>query len=118
MGTATDKAGNTATASVTISIDKTPPTITATSAPAPNAAGWNNSNVTVTFTCSDALSSIDTCPPPVTVATDGSNQPISGTARDKAGNTAVASATINLDKTLPTITATAAPAPNAAGWNN
>lgn len=103
-GTAVDKAGNTATTSVTVNLDKSPPAITATPTPAANAAGWNNSNVTVQFNCSDTLSGIDTCSTPATVATEGSAQAISGTARDKAGNTAMASTTIKLDKIPPTLT--------------
>ena len=117
-GAAVDKAGNTATTSATINLDKTSPTITASITPPPNAAGWNNSNVTVTFTCSDAISGIYSCPGPVQVTTEGSGQAISGTATDKAGNSASTSITVNIDKTAPTITATATPAANAAGWNN
>ena len=50
-----------------IGVDNDQPEITAAVSPAPNAAGWNNGNVTVTFTCSDATSGIATCPAPVTV---------------------------------------------------
>jgi hypothetical protein len=117
-GTATDLAGNTASASITLNIDKTPPTITAVSSPAPNGNGWNNSNVTVTFTCNDSLSGIAVCTSPVTVSADGANQVIPGTATDIAGNTATASVKVNLDKTPPTISASATPTANAAGWNN
>ncbi len=118
-GTATDRAGNSATASVTLNIDKTAPTITAAASPQANASGWNNSDVTVTFTCADSLSGIATCPPPNTAATgDGANQVISGTAVDRAGNTASAGVTLNIDKTPPSVTTSASPAPNAAGWNN
>src|SRR5271163_3710716 len=117
-GTATDTAGLTATTSVTVSLDKTPPVITAVQSPAANANGWNNSNVTVTFTCSDALSGIaGTCPAPVTVATEGTT-PVTGSVTDKAGNTASATLSVKIDKTPPAITAVAAPAPNANGWNN
>src|SRR5204862_6174161 len=50
-GTCTDQAGKPASLIVAnINIDKTPPTITANRTPAANAAGWNNSNVTVSFT--------------------------------------------------------------------
>ncbi len=117
-GTATDKAGNSATATDTVNIDKTAPTISSSATPAANAAGWNNSNVTVAYTCTDALSGIATCPATATVSTEGLNQAISGTATDKAGNTASNSRTVSLDKTPPTITAALAPAANAAGWNN
>ena len=73
-GTATDTAGNTATATVTVSIDTTAPTITATVTPAPNAAGWNNTAVTVTFTCSDPVSGVVSCPSSVGVSTNGANR--------------------------------------------
>lgn len=117
-GTATDKAGNTASTSVTVKLDKTPPVITASAFPPANAANWNNTPVTVSFVCSDATSGIVNCPQSQIVSADGANQVISGTATDVAGNTAKASVTVNLDQAPPTITATVSPAPNAAGWNN
>jgi hypothetical protein len=46
-GTATDLAGNTATASVNINLDMTPPTITGIVSPAPDAGGYNSGPVTV-----------------------------------------------------------------------
>jgi len=100
-----------------IGIDNVPPTIVATPTPLPNAAGWNNTDVTVSFECSDLTSGIASCPGPVLVQQEGANQVITGTATDRAGNTASASATINLDKTPPTIGASLTPFPNAAGWN-
>jgi len=117
-GTVTDQAGKTATASATVNLDKTPPLITANAAPPPNAAGWNNSDVIVTYTCSDALSGIVQCPSPATVSTEGAKQNIVAQATDQAGNTTPVSTVLSIDKTPPTITATAAPAPNGAGWNN
>lgn len=101
-----------------LGIDNDPPVITAVASPAANAAGWNNSNITVTFTCSDATSGIASCPLPAAVSTDGANQIISGQAVDKAGNTANASVTLSIDKSAPFISAAPRPAPNAAGWNN
>jgi len=101
-----------------IGVDNDPPVITAAASPLPNAAGWNNSNVTVAFTCSDPTSNVEVCPAPVVVSTEGAKQVISGTARDQAGNAASASVTVNLDKTPPLISAAGAPLPNAAGWNN
>jgi hypothetical protein len=117
-GTVTDVAGNTASTTVGVSIDLTTPVITAAASPAPNANGWNNTPVTVTFTCSDALSGIATCPAAQTVSTQGAGQIVSGTATDKAGNSASASLTLNISTTPPTITAAVVPPPNAAGWNN
>ncbi len=103
QGTAVNNAGEQTTTSVTVNIDETVPTIIPTTTPAPNAAGWNNSNVTVSFTCSDALSGIATCPAPQTVTTEVANLTVPGTVTDAAGNTASASATVSLDKTLPVV---------------
>jgi hypothetical protein len=86
--------------------DDTPPTITPVINPAPNAAGWNNSEVTVSFVCSDSGSGIQTCPDPVVISEDGANQVVSGTATDKAGNSATDSVTINLDMTQPDLAVT------------
>ncbi|PYR01371.1 MAG: hypothetical protein DMF96_00200 [Acidobacteria bacterium] len=100
----------------TAPLDTTPPTITATPNPPPNANGWNNTAVTVTFTCADAGSGIAICPAAVVVSGEGANQVISGTAT--AGNTAEASVTLNIDKTAPIVTASQSPDANARGWNN
>lgn len=69
-----------------IGVDNDPPRIGATSIPPPNSNGWNNTNVTVSFTCSDATSGVASCPPPRTVTTEGASQAVSGTATDLAGN--------------------------------
>jgi len=101
---ATDNAGNVESAqSIAVQIDKTLPTISSSQSPSANAAGWNKSDVTVTFACADALSGIEFCTSPVLVNTDGTGQIIGGLARDRAYNIAVASRSINLDKTLPTL---------------
>jgi len=114
-----DNAGNVEDANtVQVKIDLTPPSIGHTLTPTPNAAGWNNTDVTVTFTCTDALSGIASCTNPVTVSTEGAGQSVSGTATDNADNTAADTVTVNVDKTQPTITASRSPAPNSFGWNN
>ena len=104
---ARDKAGNVETdKTLIIRLDKTSPTITGSRLPSANANGWNSTNVTVTFTCSDGLSGIDSCgPTPQVVSGEGANQSRTGTAVDKAGNTASATVSgINIDKTPPTLT--------------
>jgi hypothetical protein len=112
-----DKAGNVEpTRSVTFAIDKTSPTISHSQSPAANANGWNNANVTVTFTCSDALSGIATCTGPQSVTAEGRNQAVTGTATDNAGNTASDPATVSIDKTPPTAGITLNRAANGDGW--
>lgn len=117
-GTAIDSAGNTATDSITLNIDKTPPTATTNAIPVANSSGWNNVDVVVNFSCTDTGSGVATCPATQTVTTEGSDQQITGTATDIAGNTVSITHKIGLDKTLPVITPSASPVANANGWNN
>jgi hypothetical protein len=115
----TDKAGNEEPHStISILIDKTSPTITHSQSPAPNGKGWNNSDVTVTFSCSDALSGVASCTSPETVSSEGLSQPVTGTALDNAGNNANDTATVSVDKTPPTITGAPDRNANANGWYN
>jgi hypothetical protein len=120
-GTATDRAGNSASATLTLNVDQAPPAITATQRPAANANGWNNSDVTVSFTCSDPISQVATCTGPSTLTTEGHGQAVTGTAVNNAGNSATTTAMVNIDKTPPTITASASVngSPYTAGtWTN
>ena len=82
------------------------PTISASVSPAPNSSGWINLNATVTFTCTAGTLAITGCPSPQTVSTDGLGQIVSGTVSDTTGNQATASVTINLDKTIPSLSVT------------
>ena len=80
--------------------DTSPPTISAAVKPAPNAAGWNNQTpVTVSFTCADAISGIAECPSPATLSSETGGQLVEGTAVDNAGNRASASITVRIDVT-------------------
>jgi len=116
--TATDGAGNTAIASVTINLDKTAPTIVNTTSPSANANGWHSAAASVSFTCNDNLSGITTCPATVPVNSEGAGQVINVTVSDTAGNTATTSTTLNIDTTAPVITTSVSPAANDAGWHN
>jgi hypothetical protein len=113
-----DNAGNVeATHSTTVKLDKSAPSITVSQSPLANGAGWNKTNVVVTFTCADAASGIASCTAPQTVTAEGAGQVVSGTAVDNAGNSASASRTLNIDKTAPTIAGVVPPA-NGNGWYN
>jgi hypothetical protein len=116
-GRALDNAGNEAETQVTVKFDGTVPHVAAVVTPAPNADGWNDSDVTVSFDAADSLSGIATVTPPITIATDSASHAVMGTAVDVAGNSASATATVKLDKTAPQITSTVSPLPNAAGWH-
>ena len=114
---ATDRLGNTASGSVAVKLDKTAPTIAGGRSPAANANGWNNTAVTVSFTCADALSGIRSCTGTTTLADDGAGQSREGTATDNADN--IASATVgpvNIDKVAPVLSGTPTTSANAAGW--
>lgn len=82
-------------------VDEMPPVITATVSPLPNMSGWNDSNVTVTFTCSDTMSGIASCSAPITLSMEGANQTVTGRATDKARNSKSMTVSVNLDKAPP-----------------
>ncbi|MBW2258220.1 MAG: hypothetical protein JRI25_26980 [Deltaproteobacteria bacterium] len=113
-----DRAGNRGQAVKDIIVDLTPPTISATSDPPPNAAGWNRTTVTVRFDCADSLSGIASCPEPIIVDTEDANQVVSGTATDVAGNSAGIDVAVSIDKTPPGLTPVIDPPPNSNGWHN
>jgi len=111
-GTAVDQAGNTATATVSINIDTTSPTLVATLSPLPDINGWNTTDVTVSFNCSDAAGSgvasgILSCSLPSVLTSDGMGQSVLGTAVDVAGNSTATVASVNIDKIPPIVIAPA-----------
>jgi trimeric autotransporter adhesin len=110
--------GNTSQ-SVTIKRDATPPVITLASRTPANAAGWNNSAVTLNWTCSDATSGVVNATASRTISAEGANQSASAVCSDNAGNSASNTQTgINIDTTAPTISAAATSSPNTNGWYN
>jgi pimeloyl-ACP methyl ester carboxylesterase len=119
-GPAEDNAGNIGSAVATLDIDLTPPEIAFDSpVPSANAAGWNNSPVTVSWNCTDALSGPVAAFDSVTVGSDGAAQSATGTCRDLADHVTTGTlAGLNIDTTPPEIVAVADIAPNSNGWNN
>jgi hypothetical protein len=116
LGTAVDNAANTATDPATVSLDKTAPTIEASTDRAANANGRYDADVVVGFVCGDALSGVVECAAPKTLG-EGANQSAGGSATDAAGNSASAGVSgINVDETAPSISGAPTSAPNASGW--
>ena len=102
-----------------IMVDKTAPTITYVGRTAPNAAGWNDTNVTLNWTCADSLSGSVSSTVSQIISTEGTNQSATGTCTGNTGNSASdTQGGVNIDKTAPTITYAGRTTPNAAGWNN
>ncbi len=99
--TAADSAGNTQTLTITFTIDKTPPVIQSQLAPPPNPRNWHNTDVAVSFTAVDALTSIVDVTPNTTLTTEGADQTITASATAAAGNSASLTLTLNIDKTPP-----------------
>ncbi|OFV97964.1 MAG: hypothetical protein A3H28_07235 [Acidobacteria bacterium RIFCSPLOWO2_02_FULL_61_28] len=105
-GTCTDVTEKSASATFgPINIDRTAPTITGSRSPAANPNGWNNTDVTVSFACSDALSGLAAGnPPPNTILGEGANQSVTRSCTDNVGNSATATVSgINIDKTPPSL---------------
>jgi hypothetical protein len=116
-GTATDKAGNTATASVTVTgVDTTPPLVSGTATSQPNAAGWYQGDVAVHWTATDPESGVPAPPADTTIAGEGSGLTSTVTVKNGAGLSATATSkpAVNIDRTAPTTGITGA----ANAWTN
>lgn len=105
-------AGGTTSTNVTIRRDATAPIVQATRTPEPNEYGWNNTDVTVTYSATDAMSGVvGSATATELFSAEGASQSGSHTFADVAGNTATATITgINIDRTPPTATCSATPA--------
>lgn len=97
-----------------VKIDKTAPQITGGATVPANPAGWWNSDITIHFEGEDSGSGISSVTADQIVSLEGSDQSVTGTAVDFAGNSASLTVEdLNLDKTAPVITVNA-PAADAA----
>jgi hypothetical protein len=100
-----------------INIDKTPPTISGDRTPA-NEHGWNNADVTASYTASDALSKLESNAAGNTVISgEGADQSATYTVNDYAHNfSSVTIEHINIDKTKPIISGAPDRLPNTNSW--
>jgi hypothetical protein len=112
----TDVAGNSQPATATVRIDLTKPAVQASLTPAPNAAGWNRTDVTAAFDCGDQGKvqsgiKVDTVGDEIVSAeTAGTTVSSKGTCQDKATNrAAAASQVVKIDKTNPATTIDSGP---------
>jgi hypothetical protein len=113
LGTCTDVADNANTLiEGNINIDKTAPLISFLGqSPAANAHGWNNTDVTLSWSCTDGLSGPAASPVSQTITTEGMNQSATGTCYDLAGNSASSTdGSVDIDKTAPTLSPSISPA--------
>ena len=119
-GSCRDRAGNqSASSAFTFHYDETGPQVTATPARAPDANGWYNHPLSVTFTGSDATSGIESCVPAQTYSgPDDANASVNGSCRDVAGNTTARSFALSYDATAPEVNATPDRPPDSNGWYN
>jgi hypothetical protein len=83
--------------------DRTPPTITATANPAANANGWNNTAVTVSYTCTDTGVGVDPAASSLSDDVLTASGTASGECVDLAGNAADANYTAQIDTVAPVV---------------
>jgi hypothetical protein len=117
LGSCTDNAGNSSSATFTVRYDTVAPITDATPSRPPNGAGWYRASVSVDWTGTDGTSGIASCRSRLTYSgpdTSGTTQ--TGNCTDNAGNSSSDSVVLHYDATAPGTVATPSPAPNANGW--
>ena len=115
-GSCRDKAGNSASATVALEYDSTPPTVTgATPDRAPDAGGFYNHKVVVTFAGTDSTSGISSCDAVAYDKPDSASAKIVGQCHDNAGNVSAPSPfAFKYDSTPPKLTDLTAAAANGS----
>jgi hypothetical protein len=97
--------------------DSSTPVATPALSPKPNAAGWNNTDVSVAWNWTDQGSGLDPASCPATGSSDGRTGifPLLATCLDRAGNGTNALLTVRIDKAPPTASPTTS-GPSVNGW--
>src|SRR5205823_187694 len=117
-GTCRDNAGNTGSGALPFQYDSTPPAVTGTAGRSPDANGWYNHSLTVSFSGTDATSGVASCASPTYSGPDDAGAIVTGSCRDNAGNTGSGALPFQYDATPPAVAGTAGRSPDANGWYN
>jgi hypothetical protein len=114
---ATGTGGTKLSLTVTVRVDRTPPTVSAALDRGPDANGWYAKPVGVRFSGSDATSGIAACTSGTYGGPDSGAANLTGTCTDAAGNTGGGQTTIRYDATPPVVTqAKASRKPDFGHW--
>jgi hypothetical protein len=119
-GSCTDNAGNhSASQSVSFRYDASGPSVSGSASRGPDANGWYNHPVDVTFTGSDGASGVASCTSGSYSGPDSGSASVTGSCKDNAGNSGNGSLGLHYDATAPSVTsATPDRQPDANGWYN
>jgi hypothetical protein len=118
-GSCTDLAGNSASSDVTVRYDSVPPSVTAAAERPPDANGWYNHPMVVSWLGTDALSGIQGCSVPTLYpGPDSAAATVTGECSDVADNAASAHLDFRYDATPPVVQVALGRAPDVAGWYN
>jgi probable HAF family extracellular repeat protein len=108
---ATNSLGGSSAQSVTVKIDRSGPEIDPSMSPQPNAAGWNSSDVTVTWSIRDPQTGIAASSGcgAQTLTNETGGLTLTCFATNGAGVTSSRSVTVRIDRTRPVLTCAATP---------
>jgi hypothetical protein len=95
--------GDQTTKSVTIKLDKTPPVVTAAAGRLPDANGWYNHALAVSFAGTDGTSGIESCAGGSYAGPDNAAAAVAGSCRDLAGNVTPSALSFKYDATPPAV---------------
>jgi hypothetical protein len=114
---ATNADGLTATNSVSVKIDTTPPAVTGGPVGPPTTKGWYTQPVNVAFSGSDPISGISSCSAPsVYSGPDSKSASVSGSCTNGAGLTAPGVASFKYDASPPAVAAQVSGTLGSNGW--
>jgi hypothetical protein len=118
-GSCSDRAGNSTARTFGLRYDATAPQLVPASSRPPDANGWYNQPLNVTFPGTDATSGIVSCTALQTYSgPDNANAGIPGSCTDRAGNSTSRTFGFRYDATSPALTPSPSRAADVNGWYN